>query len=106
VSQQTDFNTPKHKFNLTVANYSIAKVYGFNVTYRWQDAYLYQSSFITGETPAFGTLDAQISMKLPKLNHSLIKIGASNLLNYYHVDAVGDARIGGLYYISFGYNVL
>ncbi len=105
-SQQTDFNTPKHKFNLTVANYSIAKVYGFNLTYRWQDAYLYQSSFITGQTPAFGTLDAQISMKLPKLNHSLIKIGASNLLNYYHVDAVGDARIGGLYYVSFGYNVL
>jgi outer membrane receptor protein involved in Fe transport len=106
VNQQTDFNTPKHKFNLTVANYSIAKVYGFNLTYRWQDAYLYQSSFITGETPAFGTLDAQVSMKLPKLNHSLIKIGASNLLNYYHVDAIGDARIGGLYYISFGYNVL
>jgi outer membrane receptor protein involved in Fe transport len=106
VNQQTDFNTPKHKFNLSVANYSIAKVYGFNLTYRWQDAYLYQSSFITGNTPAFGTLDAQISMKLPKLNHSLIKIGASNLLNYYHVDAIGDARIGGLYYISFGYNIL
>ena len=44
-------------------------------------------------------------MKLPKLDHSLIKIGASNLLNYYHVDAIGDARIGGLYYISFGYNI-
>jgi outer membrane receptor protein involved in Fe transport len=106
VNQQTDFNTPKHKVNLTVANYSIARVYGFNLTYRWQDGYLYQSSFITGYTPAFGTLDAQISMKLPKLNHSLIKIGASNLLNYYHVDAIGDARIGGLYYVSFGYNVL
>ena len=106
VSQQTDFNTPKSKVNLTVANYSIAKIYGFNLTYRWQEAYLYQSSFITGITPAFATLDAQISMKLPKLNHSLIKIGASNLLNYYHVDAIGDARMGGLYYISFGYNVL
>ncbi len=105
VNQQTDFNTPKSKINLTVANYSIAKVYGFNLTYRWQEAYLYQSSFITGNTPAFATLDAQISMKLPKLNHSLIKIGASNLLNYYHVDAIGDARIGGLYYVSFGYNI-
>jgi outer membrane receptor protein involved in Fe transport len=104
-SQQTDFNTPKSKVNLTIANYSIAKVYGFNVTYRWQEAYLYQSSFITGITPAFATLDAQISMKLPKLDHSMIKIGASNLLNYYHVDAIGDARIGGLYYISFGYNI-
>jgi outer membrane receptor protein involved in Fe transport len=104
-SQQTDFNTPKNKFNLSLANYTIAKVYGFNITYRWQEAYLYQTSFITGNTPAFGTLDAQISMKLPKLNHSLVKLGASNILNKYHVDAIGDARIGGLYYVSFGYNI-
>jgi outer membrane receptor protein involved in Fe transport len=103
--QQTDFNTPKNKFNISFANYTIAKYFGFNVTYRWQQEYLYQSSFITGTTPAFGTLDAQISMKLPKLNHSLIKIGATNLLNKYYVDAIGNANIGGLYYISFGYNI-
>ncbi len=105
-SLQTDFNTPKNKFNLSLANYTIAKYYGFNITYRWQESYLYQSSFITGITPAFGTVDAQISVKLPSLPHSLIKIGASNILNKYYEDAVGNARIGGLYYISFGYNVL
>jgi len=104
--QQTDFNTPKNKFNVSFANYTIAKYYGFNVTYRWQQEYLYQSSFITGITPAFGTLDAQISMKIPHLSGSLIKIGASNLLNKYYVDAIGNANIGGLYYVSFGYNVL
>ena len=104
--QQTDFNTPKNKFNISFANYTIAKYYGFNVTYRWQQEYLYQSSFITGITPAFGTLDAQISMKIPHLSGSLIKIGASNLLNKYYVDAIGNANIGGLYYVSFGYNVL
>ena len=49
---QTDFNTtPKNKFNLSLANYTIAKYYGFNITYRWQQAYLYQSSFISGITP-------------------------------------------------------
>ena len=79
-------------------------MYGFNVTYRWQESYLYQSSFITGTTPAFGTLDAQISRKIPAI-HSLVKIGASNLFNKYYNDAIGDARIGGLYYISFGYNI-
>jgi outer membrane receptor protein involved in Fe transport len=105
-SQQTDFNTPKNKFNLSLANYSIAKIYGFNVTYRWQQEYLYQSSFITGITPAFGTLDAQISMKLPNMKSSVIKIGATNLLNKYYRDAIGNANIGGLYYISFGYNIL
>ncbi len=104
--QQTDFNTPKNKFNLSFANYTIAKYYGFNVTYRWQQEYLYQSSFITRTTPAFGTLDAQISMKIPHMTSSVIKIGASNLLNKYYVDAIGNANIGGLYYISFGYNIL
>lgn len=105
-SQQTDFNTPKNKFNLSFANYTIARYYGFNVTYRWQQEYLYQSSFITGMTPAFGTLDAQISMKIPHMTTSVIKIGASNLLNKYYVDAIGNANVGGLYYISFGYNIL
>jgi hypothetical protein len=35
----------------------------------------------------------------------MIKIGATNLLNKYYVDAIGNSQIGGLYYISFGYNV-
>lgn len=105
-NQQTDFNTPENKFNLSLSNYSIAKYYGFNVTYRWQQEYVYQTSFITGITPAFGTLDAQVSMKIPHMTSSVIKIGATNLLNKYYRDAIGNANIGGLYYISFGYNVL
>ncbi len=104
-SLQTDFNTPRVKFNLSIANYKIAKYYGFNLTYRWQQSYLYQSSFITGNTPAFGTLDAQISMKLPDMPRRIIKIGASNLLNKYYSDAIGNPAIGGLYYVSFGYNI-
>lgn len=102
---QTDFNTPKVKFNISVANYTIDKVYGFNVTYRWQENYEYQSSFISGNTPAFGTVDAQISRKLPRLFHSMIKIGATNLLNKYYIDAIGNPSIGALYYVSLGINV-
>jgi outer membrane receptor protein involved in Fe transport len=102
----TQFNTPKYKGNLSIGNYSIKKIYGFNITWRWQDSYNYESSFISGNTAAFSTLDAQISMRLPKLNNSMIKIGASNILNKYYVDAPGNAQVGGLYYVSFGYNVL
>ena len=102
---QTDFNTPKIKFNLSIANYSIAKQFGFNLTYRWQENYYYQSSFVSGNTPAFGTLDAQISMKPRIIPRSIFKIGASNVLNHYYVDAIGDSRIGGLYYVSYGYNI-
>jgi len=101
----TQFNTPKIKYNISVGNYAIRKVFGFNVTYHWQESYLYESSFISGTTPSFGALDAQISMKLPKLQNSMIKIGATNLLNKYYSDAIGNSQIGGLYYISLGYNV-
>jgi hypothetical protein len=101
----TQFNTPKIKYNISVGNYAIRKVFGFNLTYHWQDSYVYESSFISGTTPSFGALDAQISMKLPKLQNSMIKIGATNLLNKYYSDAIGNSQIGGLYYISLGYNV-
>ncbi len=101
----TQFNTPKIKYNVSFGNYTIKKIFGFNLTYRWQESYYYQSSFVSGNTPAFGVLDAQISMKLPKMNNSMIKIGASNILNHYYTDAVGNPQVGGLYYISLGYNV-
>ena len=101
----TQFNTPKIKYNLSIGNYSIQKIFGFNITYRWQDSYQYESSFISGTTPSFGVLDAQISMKLPKLQNSMIKIGASNLLNKYYTDAIGNSQVGGLYYVSLGFNV-
>jgi outer membrane receptor protein involved in Fe transport len=101
----TQFNTPKIKYNISVGNYTIKKVFGFNLTYRWQDSYEYESSFVSGTTPAYGSLDAQISMKLPKMQNSMIKIGASNLLNKYYTDAIGNSQVGGLYYVSLGYNV-
>jgi outer membrane receptor protein involved in Fe transport len=101
----TQFNTPKVKYNISVGNYTIKKVFGFNLTYRWQDSYDYESSFVSGTTAAFGVLDAQISMKLPKMNNSMIKIGATNLTNKYYADAIGNSQIGGLYYVSLGYNV-
>jgi outer membrane receptor protein involved in Fe transport len=101
----TQFNTPKVKYNISIGNYSIQKVFGFNIAYRWQDSYLYQSTFVSGTTASFGALDAQISMKLPKLQNSMIKIGATNLLNKYYTDAIGNSQVGGLYYVSLGFNV-
>jgi outer membrane receptor protein involved in Fe transport len=101
----TQFNTPKVKYNISVGNYTIHKIFGFNVSYRWQESYVYESSFVSGTTPSFGAVDAQISMKLPKMSNSMIKIGATNLFNKYYVDAIGNSQIGGLYYVSLGFNV-
>ena len=100
----TQFNTPKYRFNIGVANANIYKGFGFNVIYKWQDKISWEGTFAAGEIPSFGTVDMQISYKLGKTNN-LIKLGATNLFNDYYRNAFGNPYIGGLYYISFGYNV-
>jgi outer membrane receptor protein involved in Fe transport len=101
----TFFNTPKVRFNIGLGNESIAKSpWGFNFAYRWQDKVDWEGTFAAGQIPSFGTLDGQVSYKLPKIR-SLLKLGASNLLNKFYYSALGNPYIGGVYYISFAYNV-
>jgi outer membrane receptor protein involved in Fe transport len=101
------FNAPKYKANVNLGNsgFGPGKRLGFNVAYRYQGAFLYQGDFATGNLPSVQTLDAQVSLKLPKANKSVIKLGATNLLNQYYYNAIGNSQIGGLYYLSFGYNI-
>ncbi|OIR13187.1 TonB-dependent receptor SusC precursor [mine drainage metagenome] len=100
------FNTPKTRFNLGLSNSGFGPKgkYGFGVIYKWQDAFLYQGSFAVGQVPAFGVVDAMVSYKLSDIK-SLIKVGATNLFNTHYINGFGNANVGGLYYISFGYNV-
>ena len=100
------FNSPKYKVNATFANSGFGKgnKFGFAVAYRWQDAFYFQGDLANGNLPAIQTVDAQVSFKLPKTK-SILKLGANNLLNQYYYNAVGNSHIGGLYYLSFGYNV-
>jgi outer membrane receptor protein involved in Fe transport len=100
----TFFNTPEWKFNISLANYTIARKYGFNITYRWQEKTETENTFISGPLPEIGSWDAQVSMKLPKIR-SMIKIGGTNIFNRYYVNELGGPSIGGLYYVSLGYNV-
>ncbi|MBL0201109.1 MAG: TonB-dependent receptor [Chitinophagaceae bacterium] len=101
------FNAPKYKANVNLGNsgFGPGKRLGFNVAYRYQGAFLYQGDFATGNLPVVHTLDAQVSLKLPKANKSVIKLGATNLLNQYYYNAIGNSQVGGLYYVSFGYNI-
>ena len=100
------FNAPKYKTNLTFGNSGFGpnKRLAANVAYRWQQGYFYQGDFANGNLPDVHTVDAQISLKLPS-SKSVIKLGANNILNQYYYNAIGNSQIGGLYYISFGYNV-
>ncbi len=100
------FNAPKYKANASFGNVGFGpeKRLAFNVAYRWQQSFFYQGDFANGQLPDVHTLDGQISVKLPKTK-SIIKLGANNLLNQYYYNAIGNSQIGGLYYVSFGFNV-
>lgn len=96
--------TPKTRFNINFSNNQLWKHYGFNIIYRYQSSMHYESDFVIGDVPDFGYVDLQVSRRLPRIR-SMIKIGASNVFNKYYQTGVGNPSIGGLYYISFGYNV-
>jgi len=100
------FNSPKYKANASLGNTGFGKNkrMGASVAYRWQQHLYYQGDFASGNLPDIHTLDAQVSYKFPATK-SVIKLGATNLLNQYYYNAVGNAQIGGLYYVSFGYNI-
>ncbi len=98
-----DFNTPTVRYNLGLANREVVKNVGFNVSYRWQDAFYWTSSFASGDVPAFGTVDAQVNLKIPSVK-SVIKIGAADLLNKYYTTSYGNPQMGGMYYVGFTFN--
>jgi len=97
------FNTPKVRYNVGLSNERVYKNVGFNVIWRWQDELLWQGTFGTGTIPSYGTMDAQVGWRMS--SKSQLKIGASNLLNKYYRSAFGNPEVGGLYYVSLGYNL-
>jgi outer membrane receptor protein involved in Fe transport len=102
----TYWNTPKYRANVSFANtgFGYQKRYGYKISWRWQDSYFTQADFMQGPVNAFSTIDAQVNYKFLDI-HSMLKLGATNLLNHYYYSQFGDPAIGGLYYISFAYNV-
>ncbi len=101
------FSTPELRSVLAIANTGFGpnQVLGANLSWRWQKGFFYENDFTQDNLPGFNTVDAAISVKARKIK-SLFKLGATNLLNQYYRTAVGNPSIGGMYYVSFAYNVL
>ncbi|MFP5041889.1 TonB-dependent receptor [Parasediminibacterium sp. JCM 36343] len=93
----TGFNTPHWAGNVSFGNREIFKNIGFNVVWKWQDAFLWESPLVTGDISAFSTFDGQVSFKLPSLK-STIKLGASDLLNIKYIQYAGGPTIGAFLY--------
>ncbi|MDX5479517.1 MAG: TonB-dependent receptor, partial [Cyclobacteriaceae bacterium] len=101
----SEFNTPEHKFNLIFGNRKLTKNLGFNVAYRYQTGFRWESSFAVGDVPAVGTVDAQMSYRVSSLK-SIVKFGGSNILNNRYILNFGGPTIGAIYYVSITFDEL
>ena len=100
----TGFNTPKYVTNVSLGNREIVKTVagntlGFNIVWRWQDSFLWQSPLADGHVPAYQTVDVQATIRLPKPALS-IKAGAANVFNNRYIQYAAGPTIGGLYYVA------
>ncbi|CAL1518107.1 TonB-dependent receptor [Chitinophaga sp. MM2321] len=107
------YNTPKVRYSLNLGNRNVANsLIAFNFIWKWQDAFVWQSSFVgpnvntagLSEMPSFGTLDAMVSKLFPKAK-TTVKIGGVNILNKKYIQSWGNPTIGSQWYVSLGYNL-
>lgn len=95
----TAFNTPRWFTNISFGNREVVQHLGFNVVWRWQDAFDWESPLAAGRIPAYQTIDAQVTYRLPKL-YTTIKAGGANLLNNRYIQYAAGPTIGALYYVA------
>ncbi len=95
----TGFNTPKYSVNVQFGNRELFKNFGFNIVWKWQDAYDWNSPLANGRVAALNNFDAQISYKIEKLS-TQVKLGGTNIFNQRYVQYAAGPTIGALYYLS------
>jgi iron complex outermembrane receptor protein len=93
------FNTPTNKYNIGLANRKVAKNLGFNINFRYQDGFLWQSSYGQWNVPKFGVLDAQVSYKVSSIK-TMVKLGGTNIGGGDYRTNLGAPYVGQTYYIS------
>ncbi len=111
---QLGFNTPNYRTNVSLGNRNIGNSgWGFNATWRYQDQFVWQSSFVNqvvnqqqlSMIPAFSTFDMQVSKKVSEIK-SIIKVGGTNLGGVAYTTGWGNPLIGSMYYVSITFDEL
>jgi outer membrane receptor protein involved in Fe transport len=101
------FTTPLFRANFALNNsgFLLKDRLGFGVNFHYQDDFIYEGTFSVGKVASFKTVDAVLTYKVPSIK-SMVKVGGTNIFNHYYRTAYGNPAIGGLYYVSFAYNIL
>ncbi|MAD97494.1 MAG: hypothetical protein CMB99_09240 [Flavobacteriaceae bacterium] len=100
---EAGFNTPEHKVKVQFGKNDLFENFGFNFNARWQNEFLWESTFHDGMVDARTVLDMQVNYRIPSLK-SVIKLGGSNLTGEEFFSAPGVGAIGSQYYLSWTIN--
>ena len=99
---EAGFNTPEHRLKAYVGNENLINDLGFKVNWRWNDSYLWQSTFVDATIDNRNIVDAQISYAVPQIDSSF-KLGASNIFDHKYESVPGAGTIGAQYFLSWRY---
>ena len=99
-----EFNSPSNMFNLGISNSNIEKTnIGFDLSYRWQQSFEYNSGYANGKIPAYGTLDLSVTYQMPKWN-TVFKLGGTNLIGPSYRNMIGAPWIGKMIFAGITYD--
>jgi len=101
---EAGFNTPENKVKVSFGNTEVFKNLGFNINYRWNDVYFWESTFGNAKVDARSLVDAQVNYTVPTIK-SMFKIGGANIGGKEYFSAPGVGSIGAQYYISWTVNM-
>ena len=96
---ETPFNTPAYITNVNFSNRELIKNIGFSIAWRWQDAFEWRAPLADGIVPAYHSIDAQVTVKIPALS-ATAKLGGSNIFNQRYYQYVGGPTLGAMYYVA------
>ncbi|OIQ37538.1 MAG: hypothetical protein BM563_08420 [Bacteroidetes bacterium MedPE-SWsnd-G1] len=100
---EAGFNTPEHRFKFQFGNPNVFQNFGFNVNVRWNDEYLWESTFADAIIDARTVVDLQVNYTVPSIL-STFKVGAANLLGQEYLTAPGNGLIGSQFFASWTIN--
>ena len=93
------FNTPKNRFSVGIGSSQVTKNIGFNINFRYQESFLWQSAFGEDIMPAYGVLDAQVNYKISSMK-TIVKLGGTNLGGNDYRTNFGSPYVGQIYYVG------
>lgn len=100
------FNTPENKIMVGLSNRNINNTgFGFNLNFRWQESFMWNSGFGNWIVPEYGVFDAMLSYQITSMK-AILKLGGTNLLGGDYRPNFGSSFVGQQYYLSITFDEL